>query len=92
LSSSGSAYGTTAAADEFTSLPLSAPSHKHLFDHAASYPPGILENAAAHSSVAAAAATAARGIGLVRRHGSMTPSMENRLGDLLLPIHLVWLI
>ena len=69
-SSSSSAYG-----DEYSSLSLSAPSHKQSFDHAALYPPGILENAAAHSSAAAAAAAAAGSIGPVRRHRSMTPSI-----------------
>ena len=84
LSSSASAYGTTGG-DEYSSLSLSAPSHKQSFDHAALYPPDILESAAAHSSAAAAAAAAAAaggggGIGPVRRHRSMTPSLI-RNGD-----------
>ena len=37
------------------------------FDHAALYPPEILENAAAHSSATTAVAAAAGGIGPVRR-------------------------
>ena len=75
-SASASAYGattTTGGGDEYISL--SAPSHKQSFDHAALYPPGVLESAAAHSSAAAAAAAAAGGIGPVRRHRSMTPSI-----------------
>ena len=68
-SSAPSAYG----ADDFASISLSAPSHKQTFDHGALYPSGILENAAAHSSVAAAAA--AGSIGPARRHRSMTPSL-----------------
>ena len=68
-STSASAYGgRTTTGDEYTSLSsLSASSHKQSFDHAALYPPGILGNAAAqHSSAAAAGATGS--IGPVRRH------------------------
>ncbi|KAF8815250.1 hypothetical protein BYT27DRAFT_7249334 [Phlegmacium glaucopus] len=67
-SSASSAYGAT---DDYSSISLSAPSHKQTFDHGVLYPPGMLENAAAHSSAAAAAG----GIGPTRRHRSMTPSL-----------------
>ena len=72
--SSTSTYGT---ADEFVSISASAPSHKQTFDHPSMYPPGMLENAAAHSSAAVVAASGggSGGIGPARRHRSMTPSI-----------------
>ena len=75
-SSSASAYGTTTTTgDEYTSVSLSALSHKQSFDHAALYPPGILESAAASAADGGGGGGGGGGIGPVRRHRSMTPSL-----------------
>lgn len=63
--SSSSSAASSAYDDDFATS-ISAPSHKHSFDHAALYPPGMLESAAA---------AAAGGPGPIRRHRSMTPSI-----------------
>jgi transcription factor STE12 len=63
--SSSSSAASSAYGDDFATS-ISAPSHKHSFDHAGLYPPGMLESAAA---------AAAGGAGPIRRHRSMTPSI-----------------
>ncbi|KAF9481076.1 hypothetical protein BDN70DRAFT_876816 [Pholiota conissans] len=58
-SSASSTYG-----DDYVVTPsLSAPSHKQSFDHAALYPPGMLEGVSGGN------------VGPMRRHRSMTPSL-----------------
>ena len=69
--SSSSSAASSAYDDDFATS-ISAPSHKHSFDHAALYPPGMLESAAA---------AAAGGAGPIRRHRSMTPSIIHRNGE-----------
>ncbi|KAF5329611.1 hypothetical protein D9619_009409 [Psilocybe cf. subviscida] len=60
--------------DDLSSASLSAPSHKQAFDHATMYPQSLLlENA-----------NLAGGIGPMRRHRSMTPSLQ-RGGDIRRP-------
>lgn len=59
-SSTSSSYG-----DEYATPSLSAPSHKQSFDHAALYPPGMLDGGGGGGG----------NIGPMRRHRSMTPSL-----------------
>jgi transcription factor STE12 len=60
--------------DDLSSASMSAPSHKQTFDHATMYPQSLLlENA-----------NLAGGIGPMRRHRSMTPSLQ-RGGDIRRP-------
>ncbi|KAF8172293.1 STE12-like C2H2 type Zn-finger transcription factor [Pholiota molesta] len=57
-SSTSSGFG-----EEYATPSLSAPSHKQSFDHAALYPPSMLENISGGN------------VGPMRRHRSMTPSL-----------------
>jgi transcription factor STE12 len=62
-SSASSAYG-----DDYSSVSLSAPSHKQSFDHVPLFPPNMLENALASN-------LSTGNVGPMRRHRSMTPSL-----------------
>ncbi|KAF7974516.1 hypothetical protein HWV62_11968, partial [Athelia sp. TMB] len=59
--------------DSEFAMPMSAPAHKHMFDHSSLYPPSVGVSLASPSG---SPSSLNGGLGPIRRHRSMTPSLH----------------